>query len=152
VKTTRALIVCTALATAPLLSGCLTTLAMKGMNGPGACPADIVPLASSNMYALQSASPGQPLSVLPEPQEKERIPLQGGESSVEIWYYRTGHELCRNLPTEQPFTMVLVDIQRGSILGIGQQAIAAYRPYMQHGPTYAPQDTGDILQDFNPFS
>lgn len=142
-----------ALATAPLLSGCLTTLAMKGMNGPGACPVGVVPLASANMYAIQNASAGDSVSVLPDPQEKEVIPLQGNQSAVEVWYFRTGHEMCTFMPTTEPFTMVLVDVQRGSILGIGKQAIAAYRPYMQHGPQYQPADTGNrsFLSDFNPF-
>lgn len=150
----RIVIVLGILAGSPLLSGCLTGLAMKGMNGPGACPADLVPVASANAYALQTASAGDPTSVLPDPQQKENIPLTGGQSSVDIWYYRTGHPLCPYMPSPDAFTMVLVDTQRGSILGIGKQAVGAYRPYMQHGPTYAPHDTGSnsILQDLMPFS
>ncbi|HEX2858630.1 MAG TPA: hypothetical protein VHP58_00265 [Alphaproteobacteria bacterium] len=153
-KNKHTLIALAAFGAAPLLSGCFTTLAMKGMNGPGACPADLMPIASANAYALQTATAGDPTTVLPDPQQKENILLTGGQSSVEIWYYRTGHALCPYMPSADAFTMVLVDTQRGSILGIGKQAVAAYRPYMQHGPTYAPHDTGSnsIIEDLIPFS
>src|SRR5262245_25932323 len=96
-----------ALAVSPLVSGCFTTLAMKGMNGPGACPAEITATASANAYILQGLSPGDTVQGLPEPQEKESIALRGGENHVDVWYYRTGHPLCRGLPTgDEPYTMV----------------------------------------------
>lgn len=142
-----------ALAVSPLLSGCLTTLAMKGMDGPGACPAEWVPIASSNAYAIHNASAGDPITLLPEPQQREVIPLRGGQSMVEVWYFRTGHAMCPYMPTKEPFTMVLVDPQRGSILGLGREAVGAYRPYLEHGPTHAPVDTGSsLLSDLVPFS
>jgi hypothetical protein len=115
---------------APLLAGC-TTLAMEGMNGPGACPADMVTLTQTNMWYLENTQPGMPAAALPEPEKKQPYALRSGQGQVEVWYYRTGHSLCRGLPTgSNPYTTVLVDPAVGKILAIGQEEVAAYRPYI----------------------
>jgi len=109
-----------------LLTGC-TSLAMEGLNGTGACPVDAVAVTTGNVSGLNGLTPGatvNDLSGLTGPEKRQKIRLMDGRS-VEVWSYRTSYSLCRNMPTEEQFTPVIVDANTGLILGVGTRAAAA---------------------------
>ena len=110
----------------PLLSGC-TSVALNGLNGVGACPADAVRTASANYYMLSNLPPNANVNDLSgEPSERDRLTMPNGRV-VEVWSYRTGHPRCRNMPTDVEFTPVVVDPASGAVLGVGNQADREFR-------------------------
>lgn len=105
-----------------LLQGCTTGLAMKAMNGVGMCPPGAIQQANEVSAALGQLAVGDDIRVLEHmtPERRMVLTLRGG-GDVEARLYRTGHPRCRNMPTEQDFTPVLVDAQ-GLVIGVGEVA------------------------------
>ncbi len=110
-----------------LLSGC-TSVALNGLNGAGACPADAVRTASINYYVLSNLPVNPTVDDLAaaEPAERDRLTLRDGRT-VELWSYRTGHPRCRNMPTEEEFIPVVIDTSSGEVLGVGSQLGRQFR-------------------------
>ncbi|MCP5404875.1 MAG: hypothetical protein H6922_01435 [Pseudomonadaceae bacterium] len=112
---------------AVLVSGCTTGLAMRAMNGVGACPPDALRTAQENYGMLQSVRVGEGADRLQGlVAEREMVlHLRTGEV-VKAELYRTGHPQCRNMPTEEDFTPVLVN-ELGLVSGMGNIAFAQTR-------------------------
>ncbi len=109
---------CTALA----LASCTTGLAMKGMNGAAACPVGAIAGANQNFGVIQNLHVGDSADMLEGLRAERRIALgQRDGSTSHALLYRTGHPRCRNMPTENEFTPVVVDAN-GLIQGIGDVA------------------------------
>lgn len=110
------------------LSGCLTTLAMEGLNGIKPCPPGVANTAMSNAAVLDYAKPGdnvQVLSSLSAPEKRHTVLLTDG-TPVDILGFRTGHPDCRYLPTEEELTPVALT-HDGRILAIGAEQVYRFR-------------------------
>jgi hypothetical protein len=110
---------------APLsLSGCLTTLAMEGLNSTEACTPSAVREAMGNAVILSNVQAGSSiasLAGLSGPERKTSMMLAGGQM-VDVLGFRTGHNRCRNMPTVAEFTPVILTHQ-GLVLGLGENAL-----------------------------
>ena len=109
------------LSAALALSACTTGLAMKAMNGIGMCPPSAMQSAQSVASVLQNLPIGSPAAELEGLTVERRLDLtQRDGRTVSALMYRTGHPRCRNMPTEEEFTPVMV--QDGQVVGIGTEA------------------------------
>lgn len=109
------------------LSGCFTTLALEGLNGPGACNPQLFAQAQENIDVIQSLSENsspEDLAALPPPQKRETLVLED-KSKVQLWYFRTGAPRCAQI-ADADFTPVVIDAY-GRVLGVGQASADAYR-------------------------
>lgn len=109
------------------LAGCTTGLAMKGMNGAAACPVGAVRDANQTFATLQNLHVGDSADMLEGLPVERRLALgQRDGSTLEAFLYRTGHPRCRNMPTENELTPVLVD-GNGLVQGVGEVAFMEAR-------------------------
>ncbi len=110
------------------LSGCLTTLAMDGMNGIKPCPPSAAATAMSNAAILDYAKAGdnvQVLSSMSPPEKRHTVVLSDG-TLVDILGFRTGHPRCNYMPTEAEYTPVALT-RDGRILAIGPEEVYRFR-------------------------
>lgn len=129
------------------LAGCTTGLAMKAMNGIGMCPPGAVHEANQVAALVGQLAVGDDARYL-EGLQAERtlmLTLRSGEE-VQARLYRTGHPRCRNMPTEQDFTPVLVNGQ-GLVVGIGEVAFHEF----QRGAVRT-QEVGAVEQPREPWT
>lgn len=106
-----------------VLAGCTAGLAMKAMDGIGICPPSVMQNAQAVDGVLQGIEVGSTSVSALEGLLVERqmaMTLRDGSGRVDALMYRTGHPRCRNMPTEEEFTPVMV--KDGVVAGVGMVA------------------------------
>jgi len=106
------------------LSGCTMSMAMKGLNGVGACNPETFRAIQTNVSGLSNMPLPASIDTLNNytttPERTETLALRSGETAY-VYYYRTGHPRCRNGGDEAEFTPVVLNASY-QVLGIGPTA------------------------------
>lgn len=120
------------------LSSCTTGLAMKAMNGIGMCPPGAISAAQQAAYVLDGVQVGSSVDALAGLEPERRINMSmAGASDVVALMFRTGHPRCRNMPTEEEFTPVLV--QDGFVVGVGMEDFRSFQIRSSHVRDMTPE-------------
>ena len=137
---THALTLCLTLS----LSGCTMSMAMKGLNGAGACNPETFRAIQTNVAGLSALPLPASIDTLNNytttPERTETLALRGGETAY-VYYYRTGHPRCRNTGDEAEFTPVILN-SHYEVLGIGPTAhrlLLNQTSARKDSQSYAPQ-------------
>lgn len=101
-----------ALMALPLLGACTSSLGLALLDADiEACKPEYIRQArqfkSGSSYLESGLSKGNVLNVLGAPEKNEFKRDRNGQT-VELLLYRTGHKSCNYMPTEEPYTTVIL--------------------------------------------
>ena len=75
--------------------------------------------AANSYYLEQGQSKYEVLQMLGSPEKNQKRYARANGAPVEVFLYRTGHKACRNMPTEENYTPVV--LYNGTYWGHGKQ-------------------------------
>ncbi|MDD9911826.1 MAG: DUF3192 domain-containing protein [Alphaproteobacteria bacterium] len=139
--------------TSLLLQGCVGTLgsvAMQGLEGNGYCSPEVRQQAfqthANLSYISQGAYVNNVLNEAGLPEERLRVVLKN-KAVLDVWNYRTGHQDCRGLPTEEDYSPVV--FQNKQVIGVGNKYYDRYvRRYVKHKVQLAGQKRQEGYDSF----